>query len=135
MPDYPVDADSALGLQAEDLTEFPSGRLATVIVLRLSCRNRNPSVALGSPDRRKESANLCSGDVTTLSSINDHDRLRRGISRRVSIDGRLAFAGGIGRVIGRVVEGNVRMVRSRGRIGVSAAHGKRTTSFSADRAG
>ena len=37
-------ADSALGLQAEDLTESPSGRLATVIVLRLSCWNRKPSV-------------------------------------------------------------------------------------------
>jgi hypothetical protein len=73
--------------------------------------------------------------ASAVGSINSRDRLGRGISRRVSIDGRRAFAGGIGRVIGGVVEGNVRMVRSRGRIGMSAAHGKRTTSFSADRAG
>jgi len=44
MPDYPIVAEAALGLDAEHFLEFPSGRLASVIILRRSRRNCKSSV-------------------------------------------------------------------------------------------
>src|SRR5271165_2489458 len=46
MADHPVVADGALGLQTEDLLQFASRRLASVIVLRLGCLPRKAAVVL-----------------------------------------------------------------------------------------
>jgi hypothetical protein len=46
VPDHPVVADRALGLQAENLTQFAGGRLPSVIILRLGRRPGKASVVL-----------------------------------------------------------------------------------------